>query len=553
MAKKEYRYFNPQDDKPLSNEEAEKRGFIIIEEGKTKYKYPKTGNFVGYDYAKKKKLIKPYTPIQFNIPPISTKNQNFDSKPTLIDKKSNSTDCYFLQTNKNWLQTYFTYGLIFPKNLDKHRVDSSNYLDDYLIFNLTRPEEEDVLLEILLTANEEKQLLHNHFLPFSLPVSRVKNIYTTKNTLQKIKSNADIFSDTFIPHHLYKSIEKISSKSFLESNFPDIPPNKELELQRKYMQKFDKTLGLLTYMKNTSIYFSDKTDNLSFYSKSYFNILYLINQAFKVESEPKPLWNSFLFDNNPKKIIDRVIHSLSQNRLVDKNLIKELLSDVPQDIRIIFNKFVFKDYKKEALKKFEDDKYWEYYLLTALYNYRKDTNINQVIVNVPNLFVEKFAEPVLALLGYHYGYAKLHKQEEIHIKDAFFKKILNGKQIIKYKFDDFLDYAIVESVYQFCFSGKSINNNLDYLSLNHLKKEKKIISIPKNYVEEKRCTQLGISIYEYINNQKVIAAEIKHNKEFIIDFVASLSKKGDLKQLKNIKIFIEKLKTSMNDTSTTKN
>jgi len=546
MKKNGFPYIDPETQKTLSDEEAMNKEYIKIDKNnKIKYRDPSTNRYVQLKTAISRGIVA--SPQQV----IEKQQVRNDSLANKEEKEKNKH--YFLQTNKDWLLTYFTYGLIFPKNLDEHRGDVSNYLGDYLIFNLNRIEEYDVVLEVILTTDDEKQLLHNHFFPSSLPISRVKNIYTTKNTLQKIKSNTDIFSDTFIPEHPYKSIEEIPSKAFLESIFPEIGTNEKLELQRIYMRKFDKILGMLTYMKNASIYFSDKTDSLSFYSKSYFNILYLINQAFTNESEPKPLWNSFLFDNSPKKIIDRVIASLFQNRIVDKNLIKELLSGAPQDVKISFNKLVFRDYKKEALKKYEDDRYWEYYLLTALYNYRKDTNINQVIVNVSDLFVEKFAEPALALLGYHYGYAKLHKQEEIHIKDAFFKKMLNGKQIIKYKFDNFLDYAIVESVYQFCFSGKPINNNFDYLSLNHLKKEEKSPPIPKNYVKEKRCTQLGISIYEYINNQKVITAKIKQSKEFIIDFVNSLVEKGDLGQLKNMKKIIENLKISMNDTSTTKN
>lgn len=80
----------------------------------------------------------------------------------------------------------------------------------------------------------------------------------------------------------------------------------------------------------------------------------------------------------------------------------------------------------------------------------------------------EMAQKTLAYLGYYYGYEILDANEEIIIKDKYFKKLIENNRLnTKFYMNNMLDYITIETIYQYIFKDvKALNSRFEYLDYN---------------------------------------------------------------------------------------
>lgn len=496
---KKLQYLHPKSKEWLSLEDAKNQNFVKEEKGKLKFKNKETGRFVVEKTASKKGFIRVAPNDNMGI---SLFDKKSDSKvePTISGSFRNTR--FLLIPRKNLL-TYFTHALIYPTILD-NRQDGFSQNEDFLTLHerVSHVNDDELVLELSLSTTELKNIdgINQQFI---LPVSRIKGIYGTEENLRRIKSELQTFEDTFIPHKLFFPLRSLLSSQQGEiTNRVSEPVSKygyDVAKFRERKDYFNRLLGMLSYMKCTNIYFADENKVFSPYSKSFFSFLNLINIKFSTQNDKKAFWKKFLFEGSQNTLLDKVLQDIKNGREVNKDWVKTLIADAPEDIQIIFEKTVFRDYKKEALEKLNKSEWWEYYVLAALYNYRKDNSIVQLPQNIANDVSPQFAEIVLAVLGFYYGYAKLPRTVPINLKDSFFNELSDKFANLKFKLDFQLDYKIIETIYQYCFHNKVGGFNLEYINAKDSFYSR--YNLPKNYVEE-QYWQFGEKFSTYENQRE---------------------------------------------------
>jgi len=107
------------------------------------------------------------------------------------------------------------------------------------------------------------------------------------------------------------------------------------------------------------------------------------------------------------------------------------------------------------------------------------------------------AQKALGYLGLYYGYELLDANEEIEIKDQYFKQYLTKNNIIHTKFslENKFDFMVIESVYQYVFQTKVIDDLFSYLAHIRITTEKN--SIPSNEWYKKRVLNHCIDIKHF--------------------------------------------------------
>jgi hypothetical protein len=405
-----------------------------------------------------------------------------------------SINSFFVQINKSNLLGYFACALIHPVNYEIRELarsqrtkDIQHFAPDYLFIsdgfsdNLT---DEQVLLEIVLN-DDDKQNLEKinekiYLLPYSLPISRVKKIYFANAESQANSiATANTFQDAFLPEQLFEiwNNQMPNRAEFVEqAKNTIIPQNKNIKTEQQ--QHFDRVLGMLAFMKNTELYYSNETYEYSNYSEKYFKILNLINPIFAVaevgylDDANKKYYQSLL---QPQKYItqdnlQKIVKSIYANETFKKEIFKQILVNPQPEVQKAFELLVG-DKTKDCLQLLTQLKKPELILLAFLYRFRDKEGSEKFalkdqltdLINLHELgdnMALSRANIVLAVLGLYYGYRSLPKNENISFLDSFYSS-LGSKFSIKFKLNSLLDRNIIESIYQYCFHNKQ--GSFDYL------------------------------------------------------------------------------------------
>lgn len=418
---------------------------------------------------------------------------------------SNNQLNFYIQLKAQNLSRYFNAGVIYPLALEEseiyinenrktdlmtqfpqHIILSTNVLNTFL--------DDDVLVELIVDELEIKKLDNNLFYSCDpLPVSRIKALhFKTASIIKSYLASIKIFPDSYIGEELCKVLPFNSKTVKIDLADFIIPNNDSLILWQERLLKFDKLMGLFSFMKNAGV-FGIKSDAFIFeeYNTSFLNVLSLLNSNVPPISKDIALYRYILFPesiestNTQRLIFIKIINSIYDDIDFSFGLLKKILNEVKHSIEyskedkadidnIIENiekvenhKLAFKDLLKiEAIRK-------NYPILCliflAKYSNRGKTHTdkqavrNQFIVNEANL-PKNANEFILAVLGLYYGYKAMVKEDtNIVINDVFISGLARQVQSIKFKLKSTFERIIIQSVFDFCKTNNSTSNKYSYL------------------------------------------------------------------------------------------
>jgi hypothetical protein len=469
-----------------------------------------------------------------------------------------SIDTFFVQINKSNLLGYFACALIHPVNYETRELarsqrtkDIQHLAPDYLLISdgfSDNISEEQVLIELILTEfdkqNLEKINEKIYLLPYSLPISRVKKLYFA-NTESQFNSiaTANTFQDAFLPEQLFEVWDSqipIRIDSVGQAKNITIPQNKTIKIDNQH--HFDRILGMLAFMKNTELYYSNETYEYSNYSEKYFKILNLINPIFAVaevgqlDNGNKDYYQALI---KPEKyanqsVLQKIVKNVYANETFKKDIFKQILGMPQPEVQKAFELLVG-DKTKDCLQLLTKLRQPELILLAFLYRFRDKEGSEKFALKEQltdlidlhelgdNMALSR-ANIVLAVLGLYYGYRSLPKNENISFSDSFYLS-LGNKFSIKFKLNSILDRNIIESVYQYCFHN--MQGNFDYLPTEQYKPS--FINVPNDY-EDKSFELFGTPVLRFSPKISKESKTVDSLVELVWDFI----KKNSLVQGENL-------------------
>lgn len=232
--------------------------------------------------------------------------------------KNQNSEKYLLQINRIKLQNYVQYGLIVPDKYldDEHELDIQSKNPEYLIVSngyVDVLSENQILIELVFTDYEKNKLIKKddvYYFDFPLPLTRIKKIYAQdKEIINHICVNLENSEKGFLPKNIFDVYNKKDKNIFDQISLNDISAGLTNDYNEKII-KYDKLLGMLSFMKNTNLYYCDDIGIVSNYSDNYFVVL---SNFLKTKfNEKKFILNSILNKNKDFKEL------LFSNKIMDK-------------------------------------------------------------------------------------------------------------------------------------------------------------------------------------------------------------------------------------------
>ncbi len=414
------------------------------------------------------------------------------TKAKALRNFSLAPDKFLIQVKVDNTAMYFVHGLIYPLNLEGSKVyREENRKTDYFNDNpnsilLSKGVvndfiESDVLLEVILVDSEIAELKKVDevaVLSSPLPVSRITAIYFANDSARKsFLASIEIFPDAFVPEELCAIIpEGIETVSF--SSRPVYVPTKSD--WGVIMERFDRLMGLIAYLRNTAAFYTDSTNEYIDYTSGYFNLLSLINSYDGSLSKENAFFRWIIHPENIdidnklaryqfREILKAVYQGIEFDidwalKLIEESVAFELHTDSREQSKSIFKLLL--DYKKLKID-------YRSLLSEPLIRGNIPLTILIFLVKFPSkslghsdkqavknyfrsrecILERSAAESVFAVLGLYYGYKNLVKEDKINIADPFFNRLAMENSQIKFRLDSFLDRFTVESIFEFCKRG----------------------------------------------------------------------------------------------------
>lgn len=386
---------------------------------------------------------------------------------TAVDhKKQDNNVRYLLQINRIKLKNYINHALILPDTYlnDECEKDIQSKNKDFLVFssgNIRELDESQILIDVILT-DSEKEKLHQfgevYYADFPLPISRIKKIYVyDKQILKHLLATIETSENGTLPNTLFDIYKKGKRNLFEKREYQAIDEQIQPNSYKDSINTFDKRMGMFSFMKNTNLYYADKTNEISIYSDSYFSFQKLLEGS--EYQELKTLTNHHDFKE--------VLYSENQ---IDKSFLVSFSESIEElEIKKLFDEYLKPTGVRSTIKEFANQNQDIYYLIGLIWYFRQRTDSNKLDnlkSDIQDLIPYDKAELSLAILGLYYGYSRLRSHEEIVFNDKVFKNIFDSRFNIKFEMNSKLDYVTVESLYQLCFN-KQNNNKFDFTYLEY--------------------------------------------------------------------------------------
>ena len=466
------------------------------------------------------------------------------------ESKKSSKNTLFIHLNSQNLSRYFNSGVIFPLSLEESEIyikenrktDVMTKFPQHVILSsqpLNDFKEEDVLIELITEDLEIKELDKDLFFSTDpIPISRIKSLYfKTSAIIKSYVASIKIFPDFYLNEDLCKVLPYNTPVLKVDLNDFIIPENHNLELWRERLLKFDKLMGLFSFMKNTGL-FDIKGNSFVFeeYNKSFLNVLSLINSNVQPLSKDIALYRYILFPesfestNTQRQIFKRVINTIYSDTDFSFPLLKEILKDIKlsietssediADINVILesieklenHKMAFKDLLKiDNIKK-------NYPILCLIFLARypnkaknhtdKQAVRTQFILNEANL-PKNTSEFILAVLGLYYGYKSMVKEDtNIIINDVFVANLSKQIQSIKFKLKTTFERVIIESIFHFCKTNNITSDKFSYLNFKSVNSSKNYLFNQNEYIDKSfELFNTRILVFEQIDKSiKILEA-----------------------------------------------
>ena len=439
----------------------------------------------------------------------------------------------YIEIHRGNIFHYFASGLITPSKYISNRAfpDLQSIQNDALLVGngCSNSESEDlVLLEIQISESEKNVFVISDnfaFLFQPLPTSRIKNIFVKNESVKStIISDSLVFDGGYIPEYLIKGVFPIS----LEKNKYDISENIVLDKvdYASKVNKFDRILGLLAFIRNYNLLLSEKTNSYKTLPNHFFYAIQAIDSKFGVEIVPNNIISEFyswLFNNNcpqDKQLLKWLFERLSVFNNFNDSDTKEFESlfyrnsndsDNEKFVRQVFFGLSKNMERKGVLDTIETMKSISalpLYLFSFLRNY---ANLNSVEIarrDITTVYSPQFGEYAFALLGYFIGYKNLRNTDErISNTNSIIKLLGNipAKPPIKFQLTTEFDYLIIELVYNYSFYGKISPSNVSSISVENIATEKKSIINLENSEYRFRENLLHGKLYQTVSPSDPLA------------------------------------------------
>jgi hypothetical protein len=466
---------------------------------------------------------------------------------------------------------YFVHGYMYPLNLEtsiiyreqNRKADLLTQFADYIPLSKGVVEDFDetlVLIEVILTSDEVKSLVHIDNLQFlngPIPISRIGALYFANNSAKtSFLASVDIFPDAYVPKDLCQIIpEKIETLKLLISE----PASESPTRWQNTIALYDRLLGMIAFLKNTALFYTNRSNEYLDYAPSYFQVLSNINNYEDVQQKDNSFFKWII---NPEAIeIDGKVA-----RFQFKEILKAVYADVEFDIdwsvQLLENSAAFEQSKegvdqlREIVKIFFDYKKLriDYRALLSHPLVQKNIPITILIflIKFPNkgmshsdkqavknyfksnecTIERSVAEYIFATLGLYYGYNNMVKEDRFELFDPYFNGLARDNGQIKFKLDSFLDRFTIESIFQFSKrNGERLKDSFDFLANIKSTVSSKLQpphSFEVEYVDQS-FLKFGkrITSFRRIGASAVLAREITHTydtlitqKEHIFTYVA---------------------------------
>jgi len=504
--------------------------------------------------GKKEVLIKRLTQIE------STRNSQLEFNSTIevvspIEEIKISQDTLFIQLKSSNLSYYFNYGVIYPLNLEESEIyknenrkkDLFTQFSEHIILTpaiINSFEDDDILVEIITKNLQVKSIVNSNlfYIGEPIPISRIKKIYFKTVVVQNtFISSVKTFPDSFIQEQLCL----ISPMSFPiqkeDLSKIELPRNLDLVEWKIVLRKFDKIMGMFSFMKNAGVFFSEVDNSFQEYTPNYFCALSIINSTVKAQStKDLGLYRYILFPfeieaSNVQRVLfrqimDNIHNDLSFDLILANKIIQEALAsrlataEEEKELKLILDYFKKLEQHQIAYKDLlmVDVIRKNYPVLALLFlskfsNKSRQHTDKQAVRNTFILHEAQFnkseTEYLLGVLGLYYGYKTMIKQDtNLKISDDTFATISEQLQSIKFKLTSPLDRITIESIFNFCKTNKTITEDYPFLNIQSSKRQQ-TYSLPN----------WGSFVYSdnsfTVCNTKITVIDRKHKSEDLLNVI----------------------------------
>jgi len=428
---------------------------------------------------------------------------------SIENNKQQKSATLFINVKASNLPFYFNAGVIYPLALEEsviyrnenRKKDVFSQFEEYIILSeksLNKFEDDDVLVEIIINGLKVDKI-DNEQLMFSgdpIPLSRIKSIvFPTTVSKNTFISSVKTFPDSFIPESLCYVTSNNMDSVQIDLNSISLPQNNQISEWKIRLKKFDRLMGMFSFMKNAGIFFAERDNSYQEYTTTYFSALSLINSQIKtISTKDLGLYRYILFpfdieQTNVQRVLFRQILDTIHNdidfdldiaqKIIEKSLASNLASEEEaKELRQILEYFNKLNQHQVAYKDllFVDIIRKNYPILSLLYlakfsNKSRQHTDKQAVRNSfifhEAQFSKSLTEYLLGILGLYYGYKTMIREDtNLKLIDNVFSMLAEKQQSIKFKLTSTLDRVIIESIFNFCRTDKTLSEDYPFLKVD---------------------------------------------------------------------------------------
>lgn len=433
------------------------------------------------------------------------------------EEKRTTASTLFIQLKASNLSYYFNSGVIYPLALEDNEIyknenrkrDIFTLFQEYIILSNTvinSFDDDDALVEIITTnlpiVNiENTELL---YVAEPIPLSRIKNIFFRSGAARStFSSSVKAFPDSFIQDQICSVVLSNIETQKVDFKKIELPPNVHLTEWKITLRKYDKVMGMFSFMKNAGIFFAEKENNYQEYTTNYFSALSIINSNVKPQATKDiGLYRYILFPfdidvSNVQRVLFRQILDTIHNdtdfdlvlaqRIIQQAIASHLATaEEEKELTIVLEYFhkleqqqiTYKDLLlQEVIRK-------NYPIIALLFLARFSNKSRQHTDKqaVRNTFIlheaqlsKSVTEYLLGILGLYYGYKTMIKQDtNLKLSDSSFSALSEQQQSIKFKLESTLDRFTIESIFNFCKLNQTVSDDYSFLTINSQKSQQSL-------------------------------------------------------------------------------
>jgi|GEM_PF-6182762 len=448
------------------------------------------------------------------------------------NEKKNSS-IFYIQINLNNFKFYISSGIIAPITMYKKWTfdDVQKKYPQFIVLSnstiISDINDNSAIVEVNLYGFNKINLNRINFIATPIPISRIEYLH-----LNSEKQKQDLIKDLesgrmgFFPEELIK----VDLNTFIpiEIEQPKLDlPNDSKKLNYK-LDKYDKVLGCLAFIKNIDLLYSDETSIVQDYSDYFIQFSRYFLQSEKNE------FAEGLFSNtkqiSPMQwLIDRVDKS-------SENFFEQDIFEFADVLNVIYSSINKRELvtlleSKKSFQNQEDKLSMFVQIFRALLAYG-NTNGRAIAIarkDLPNQSTHRLALPIFALLGYFYGYSRINYREEIGTLKSANNELAklfdtyHKTAPIRFKLNTKFEFYLIEAVYQYIFNGNQLKELPNYIDPKLQKQEPTKYKLSNKFNVQFQQPIADLKYYKI--TQKSITDKLNPNSETALEVLGKFDDK----------------------------